>query len=918
MPVISDLLHAAGQPLAWRRSLAAAVLLALPAGALADDNPVILEWFETRWQTIEARMPDYFVSGYDAVWLPPVSKASDPTSPGYDPFDRFDLGTPNSPTLYGTEADFRAMIAEFHRAGAQVYVDSIMNHNSGRTSNSGFIAAGAWPGFYLPGTGPDFWGDFHDGTQQSENPGGANYSLWNGDLVGLIDIAHEKNYQYIRHPIAADPLNIPAGTVYNRPNAANTRLYPDLQLVPSPGIQDPGLPTNQFRNPATNQVLNFTVFNTADPAAGDPVAENAVGLLIRWTQWMLDDLKVDGFRLDAAKHIPPWFWTNYWDNAPYKRRLTPGGSRATAFSFVESVESNSFTYSNYIRKDGFGNRDALDLNGAGALRDIHGAGGFGSWQNVLSAFIDLTDDGFQNGSIGITHVYSHDNGSTAGSPPPLPGPSSYALPEHALILTRPGISIVYHNGREFTSIPSRGFWPKEGNPTALGSDPNLVRLVQVSNGYARGEYNPLNSTDPVNSSLADVLVFERRTPLGGGGYAGNLLVAVNDRADAGVQQRSVQTSFPPGTRLHELTGAWNDPVVNPAAQIPELLVTDANRRVLITVPNNTSTAGAHYRGYVAYGPSAPAGTLTIQGATAVIPPDSASVPSYSRRLTPVDVVTGPSFSILLSTTKADPSDPNWDDNALFRIDGGYADYNGNGQIDFGEGAGVAAGYEQFLTFNRPLFTNPTLPGGSYIQSINAAALDEGMHYLSVIAFRHRSDGGAPIYTDFRKAIYIDRSPPQVSLALPPAGELASTTYTFSVTAADRGTNRVHIILDLPQGSDPYLAANAGNQASRPDRMEYRRTISGMSLGPHTVTVVAFEPSGNKSAQTYNIDVVIGNRDVNRDGFVTIDDMWDFFTLTSYVPQADLDADGDNDSRDLRFLELFFRASEAANMVGGQR
>src|SRR5262249_4065743 len=148
------------RPPRWRAIAGAAASAALGAGlpARADDNPVILQWFETRWDTMEYRIPDFFIAGYDGVWIPPVSRCSDPSSAGYDPFDRFDLGSPSLPTAYGTEAFLRATIAEFHRAGAQVYVDAIMNHNSARTSNPAFLAAGGWPGFYLPASGPDFWG----------------------------------------------------------------------------------------------------------------------------------------------------------------------------------------------------------------------------------------------------------------------------------------------------------------------------------------------------------------------------------------------------------------------------------------------------------------------------------------------------------------------------------------------------------------------------------------------------------------------------------------------------------------------------------------------------------------------------------------------------------------------------------------
>jgi hypothetical protein len=892
------------------------LVVALHAGAgaaCADNNPAILQWFETRWSTIERRVPDWYVAGYDAVWLPPPCKASDPTSAGYDVFDRFDLGTPGSPTAYGTGDQLRALIAEIHRGSGLVYVDWIMNHNSARTSNADFFAAGAWPGFVVNRPG-DFWGDFHDGTTQSENPSGPNYNLWTGDLVGLIDIAQEENIQVIRHPVDdANPLNIPPGTVRNRPSAANRRFYPDRQL-----------PARTFVNPASGQSFTVFPFNPSDPAAGDAVAENATGLLMRASQWFLEDVGVDGFRLDAAKHVPQWFWNNYWDSAVFHDRINFAGNRVTPFSFVESVAGNDLTQT-YIRKDGFGNRDALDLNHAGQLRDIRAARGLGSWQNVLSSSIDLQDDGQQNGSQGVHHLYSHDNGSTDGTPPPPPGPQLEGLPEQAYILFRTGVANVYHNSREFAALfGSRGFWPDEGNATALGAPtPHLTRLVQLANAYARGDFAVLNSTDPVNQSLSDVLVFERRTPSDSAwGFTANVLVAVNDSYSSGVQQRNVQTTFPPGTRLHELTGNSGDSVVDPTNAIPDLLVVGPDRRVLVTVPNNRSASGVeHHRGYVAYGPAAPSGTLQLlnasgQGITTSIPADPPSTPSYARRLTPLTVVTDDTLAIRLLTSRTDPSDANWDDNAVFRIDQGFRDFNSNGAVDIGDVGGVVPGYEQFLTVNRPLFTNPSQSNGVYSQNIDTAALDEGTHYLSVIAFRHRADGGDAIYAEFRHVFYVDRAPPSAELR-DASTPIATANPAFRI-ATDRTVDSVHVFLDLPESTDPLPLVGDASRATLYDRLEWRRSFGTLTPGAHAVTVVAFEATGRSAVRRYDVFVSIGSGDVNADGHVTVDDLFDAYALTVYNPAADLDLDGDVDLIDLRLLESRLRPQELLNMSRPER
>ncbi len=920
------------------------IALLLPTGthaqARAQDRQIYLQWFETSWKNIETRLPDAFMSGYNATWLPPVWKASD-GSPGYDVFDRFDLGQPGSETIYGTEQSFKVLIGEMNRARVESYVDIILNHNGARTSNSAFLNDGGWPGFYLPASGADFWGDFHNGSTQSINPGGANYNLFEGDLVGLIDIAQEKNYQFVRHPVASPPApgqtNIPPGLVRNRPNPANARFYPDLQLTPS-----------TFVNPANGATWTVYPFNTANPMAGDAVMENAKQMLLRSAQWMLEEFKISGFRLDAAKHIPASFWNNDFDSAMFNRRIYPDGTPGTPFTFGEIVDSNAFTQTYIRNKDGFGNRDALDLNQAGQLRDIRSSRGFGAWSNVLNASVDLQDDGFQNGSQGVRHVYSHDNGSTGGggSAPDVPALDLAALPQNALILFMSGKPIIYHNSREMhTRFSNRGFWPREGNPTALGDgNPYLQKLVQIANEYVRTDnanlpsapktyFYTLNSTDPQNTSLNDVIVFERSNYLAsdptkneiGVEAAANVLVGISDSYTPGVAFRSVQTSFPAGTRLHELTGASVDPIVDASNQIPTIITVDGNRRVLLPVPNNAATVNGstveHHRGYVVYGPAAPSGTLTLTGATGVIPADPVSVPSFRRRTTPMDVITTPTFEIRLDTVKTDPSDlNNWDDQAVFRLNGGFADYNGNGSFDQAANLQIDGGYETFLTQKSPI----SGPGGTgttglYRQVIQTSQLPEGINYLNVLAYRRRVDGGLPIFRDFRKVFYVDMLPPQVTLQ-PDVVAAGGGSFQYRVTTTDRTVNSVHILANVPQGTDPLTLINGSNQAFQYDRLEWRLTSSSLPAGTNQITVVAFELNGRSSVQTVALNFALGSGDVNRDGVVTIDDLYAAWALpfTSYQLEVDVNRNGTYELADRQALETLIRTQEVIRMRSTQR
>ncbi len=894
------------------RAVIALSLLAGSSSVLGQANPVMLEWFECSWANMEYRMPDFFIAGYASVWVPPVSQASDPTSPGYDVFDRFDLGSPADRTVYGTEQGFDAVVEQFHRASTQVFVDAIMNHNSGRNGSTSFYNDGGYPGFWLgPGPTPlnsgSNWGDFHNGATQSHDPsGGAGaYNLWLGDLVSLIDIAQESNNQYIRQPASASPppggVNIPAGAVRNQPNPANVRYYPDKQLS-STAVNNPGQsrPACCGFADASSGSLNLTFYPfNADASQGDPSMENTTGYLMRWVEWMLDVKKVDGFRWDASKHIPPWFWDQYIDSIVYQRRTAPDGSKVTPYSFGENVMANDQIWNFYIRKGtlrtgySFGNRDALDLSGSGTIRNMVNARGSETWNNVLGSHLDNADDADNNGSIGVNHIYSQDNGSagTGSTQPALPAADKAAWPQFAYLLLRTGVPEVYHNARQFNTRTG-GFWPREGSPEALGlgrsltgTDPTLTRLVQLHNRYARGPWD-------VKILEGDVICFERHN-------AGltNIVCCANDSYSNGYDQRTFVTRYPQGTRLVELSGNATDPVVDPNNDIFDTVTVGAGGSVTIRVPRNRNANGVeHNKGFVVYAQVTPPGTFSISsGLTLVAPPDSSGVAAAARRLSPVDVVQGNSFTIQLQTQN-DPTEGALDDSAIYRFNQGFfnANFGTNGTAS-GEPTGEFAGYENFVTNRSPRIGGGT---GLYQQAVSTSTLPEGMNYLSVVAFRQRAGGTSPIYSEWRDAIYVDRTDPVLAVD-PFAVACADGSATMSVRNADRTAARVYVFIDLPAG-DPLPTLTGANQALQYDRTQFLFSFTGLTNGTHTYTLVAQEAVGATTVRTsryspvsFNVNRLTG--DFNGDNQVNTSDLTIIlgFFGTSVTPGSvpDLNNDG---------------------------
>jgi len=89
------------------------------------------EW----WNFLKDKIPSLSEAGFTALWLPPIGKAAQQTSMGYNPFDYYDLGDFDQnggvKTWFGNEAELKALIANAHQNKIDVYVDMVLNHNDG-------------------------------------------------------------------------------------------------------------------------------------------------------------------------------------------------------------------------------------------------------------------------------------------------------------------------------------------------------------------------------------------------------------------------------------------------------------------------------------------------------------------------------------------------------------------------------------------------------------------------------------------------------------------------------------------------------------------------------------------------------------------------------------------------------------------
>ncbi|WP_432799163.1 hypothetical protein [Poriferisphaera sp. WC338] len=876
-----------------RNLLCAAMSLHVIASAtyaVDTSAPVTLQYFEGNYNTINARASDIFMAGYGNIWLPPPGRAeSGDQSVGYDQYDRFDLGSAGHETLYGTETGLKTLANTLDKTGTNLHIDLVWNHNGfSDRSNSDFVNSGGYPGFWLGEGSND--GDFHGPFEGGD---------LNGRLSGLIDIDHSTNHQFIRNPVdASNPQNVPAGTqdwwgkLANVADPNNARFYTDQQGT-----------AHTYYDPKSGQTFTRYEFNSSDPTAGDAVPENALGYLMRNAQWLVEEIGVDGFRLDAAKHYEGWV-LDYFDRAVYDTnpRKLLDGSTQHVFSYVEALTGDRGYLDTFVQKtidpnnpgNVGGNRDALDFANFFALKQNLSNNGFqNDWRNLVNAGMDVYDDGQKNGSAGVTFVNSHDDFG-----------ADLSNVAHAYNLMQAGNSIVYFNSKEHGE--GRDF-PKDGRGDALGGvyGDTITTLVNIRNTHGRGDYRERWLSKELHA-------YER----------GNAaLVLLNNRTDGGYDERTLRVDFAPNTYLVELTGNHNK-----SGDIAEVLQVfqgnDGNSYVTTRFLRNDGQD----QGYLIYGLAKPKSEdgIELSNVDSILTggnTDSSSYANATKRLTDLHVIKSDNFEIKLETqavslnfngTTVRDADADGDA-AIFKFDGGL-DLNGNGNVDHVTPNSVAYGFEEFTGTNQAGYGS--LNGnGLYAQNIDASLLAEGEHYITIRAFRHRNDGGPAIYEDFKKAIYVDRLPPESKLtSFNAITEGTNESRRVVMNSVDMTANNMHVFMDLGANlTDAQVLAllSGSSQSDHTDQGQWEKNFYGVKHGNHAITIVTFEITG-----TYNIQRFAGQYtstilgaglgDTDFDSNYDIDDVNAFISVfesdnMQFNAAADFDGNGLIDNADILLM-----------------
>ncbi|CNL11544.1 MULTISPECIES: alpha-amylase [Yersinia] len=228
------------------------------------------------WQEVAERAEHIRDLGINVVWLPPAYKgASGGYSVGYDTYDLFDLGEFDQKgtraTKYGDKEGLLYAISQLKEMDIKVLFDVVFNHKMGadekeqvsvckvnpenRTEiDDEAIDAQAYTRFTFPGR-QETYSSF----------------IWDKQCFTGVD--------YIEEP-------------------TDDGIFKILNDYSAEG----------WNSEVDDELGNFDYLMGADIDFRNPAV---MGELKYWGEWILDTLPIDGFRLDAVKHIPAWFFKEW-------------------------------------------------------------------------------------------------------------------------------------------------------------------------------------------------------------------------------------------------------------------------------------------------------------------------------------------------------------------------------------------------------------------------------------------------------------------------------------------------------------------------------------------------------------------------------------------------------------------------------
>ena len=235
------------------------------------DNETLMQYFEWYlpndglwWKRCAAKAKNLAALGVTSVWLPPAYKGTSQEDVGYGVYDMFDLGEFDQKgtvrTKYGTKEEYIEAVQAFHESGIRVMADIVLNHRMGGDESEKV-------------------------TVVTDNPGNRNEQIGGEQKIRTHSRFTFPGRKGKYSSFIWDHTCF-TGTDWDEKTKSNQQLY--------------RFAGKEWAEQTDSENGNYDYLMGMDVDMSNPAVVREIK---KWLRWYLKTTGVDGFRLDAVKHI---------------------------------------------------------------------------------------------------------------------------------------------------------------------------------------------------------------------------------------------------------------------------------------------------------------------------------------------------------------------------------------------------------------------------------------------------------------------------------------------------------------------------------------------------------------------------------------------------------------------------------------
>lgn len=237
-------------------------------------NGVMMQYFEwfvaddgKHWNRLKEDAKHLSEIGVTSVWIPPCFKATGNNDVGYGIYDLYDLGEfkqkEDVRTKYGTKEELKSAIDELHKYNIQVYADIVLNHKAGADETEKFLV-------------------------KEVDPNDRNKTISEAyEIEGWTKFTYPgRQDAYSQFKWSWEHFT---GIDFNQANGKKA-------IYRIEGKEKGWADDNKVNNENGN--YDYLMYADVDYNHPDVIEETK-----NWAEWFVNETGVDGFRLDAIKHI---------------------------------------------------------------------------------------------------------------------------------------------------------------------------------------------------------------------------------------------------------------------------------------------------------------------------------------------------------------------------------------------------------------------------------------------------------------------------------------------------------------------------------------------------------------------------------------------------------------------------------------